>query len=90
MIEEDIENYLCESVKAAGGDTRKVEWVGRKHAPDRRVMHPKRCAWVECKAPKKSPRPGQLREHERMRAVGEDVVVVSTYEEVDAFMETLK
>lgn len=90
MIEQDVEDYLCEQVKAAGGDTRKVEWIGRKHAPDRRVMHPKRCAWVECKRPGAKARPGQLREHERMRALGEDVVVLSSYEEVDAFVETLK
>ena len=89
VIEKHIEDYLAAGVKAAGGEVRKAEWIGRRHCPDRRVMHPKRRAWVECKRPGSKPRPGQLREHERMRALGEDVVVVSTYDEVDAFLATL-
>lgn len=90
MIEQNVEDRLCDGVKALGGEVRKAKWIGRNHAPDRRVMHPKRCVWVECKAPKKGPRPGQLREHNRMRALGEDVIVLATYEEVDDFLETLK
>lgn len=90
MLENKVEAYLTIGVIEAGGDTRKVEWIGRKHAPDRRVMHPKRCAFVELKRPGAKARPGQLREHERMRAMGEDVVVLSTLEEVDTFLETLK
>ena len=90
VIEKQIEDYLAAGVKSLGGEVRKAEWVGRRHCPDRRVMHVKRRAWVECKRPGAKPRPGQLREHERMRALGEDVVVLSTYDEVDAFLETLK
>ena len=90
MIEQTVEDYLCDGVKALGGEVRKSEWIGRRHCPDRRVMHVKRCCWVETKAPKKGPRPGQLREHERMRALGEDVIVLSTLDEVDAFLEGLK
>jgi len=90
VIEKQIEDYLSEGVKRMGGEVRKAEWVGRRHCPDRRVMHVKRCAWVECKRPGAKPRPGQLREHDRMRSLGEDVVVLSTYDEVDAFLETLK
>ena len=90
MLEITIEEALTNGVKFHGGETRKVEWVGRRHAPDRRVMHPKRCAWVEVKRPGEKPRPGQQREHDRMRALGEDVVVVSTIEEVKAFLESLR
>lgn len=86
VIEADIEKYLAERVKNAGGEVRKAEWVGRRHCPDRRVMHPKMCVWVECKRPGAKPRPGQLREHERMRALGENVAVVSTFDEVDALV----
>lgn len=38
MKERDIEKYLVERVKALGGEVRKVQWVGRKSAPDRLVM----------------------------------------------------
>ena len=89
MIEKDVEDYLNKGVRERGGEVRKCEWIGRRHCPDRRVMHPARRAWVECKRPGSKPRPGQLREHERMRAMGEDVVVLSTLDEVDAFLETL-
>lgn len=90
MLEVSVEEALNNGVRFHGGETRKAQWVGRAHAPDRRVMHPKRCAWVEVKRPGEKPRPGQQREHDRMRALGEDVVVVSTIEEVKAFLESLK
>lgn len=90
VIEKDIEDYLAAGVKRLGGEVRKAEWAGRRHCPDRRVMHPARRCWVECKRPGAKPRPGQQREHDRMRALGEDVLVLSTFEEVDSFLETLK
>ena len=86
MIESTIENYLCEQVQKIGGEVRKVRWEGRRHAPDRRVMHPRLQVWVELKAPRGKPRPGQLREHERMRRLGEDVRVIDSFEGVDALL----
>lgn len=44
MKESVIEKYLADKVKAAGGEVRKVVWVGRKNAPDRLVMLPVRAA----------------------------------------------
>ena len=88
-IEKDIEEYLCEQVKTLGGEVRKAEWIGRRHCPDRRVMHPLLQCWVEVKAPGARVRPGQLREHERMQLLGEKVYVVSTYDEVDALLEAI-
>lgn len=84
MIEQDIEDYLCERAIALGGEVRKVRWIGRRHAPDRRVMLPGACFWVEVKRPGGAPRPGQAREIERMLRLGEAVFVVSTMDEVDA------
>lgn len=40
MLERDIERYLVKRVKALGGEVRKVQWIGRKGAPDRLVMLP--------------------------------------------------
>lgn len=42
MIERDIERHLVKRVKALGGEVRKVQWIGRRGAPDRLVMLPRR------------------------------------------------
>lgn len=42
MRERDIERHLVKRVKAIGGQVRKVQWIGRMHAPDRLVMLPAR------------------------------------------------
>lgn len=83
MRESDIEDYLVRRVQANGGEIRKVKWIGRNGAPDRRVMLPGRCVWVELKASGKKPEPHQLREHKRMRDMGEDVRVIDSFKEVD-------
>lgn len=82
-IENDIEQYLVKQVKALGGEVRKVRWVGRHGAPDRLVMLPGRALWVELKAPGQKPRPHQLREHARIRAMGQRVEVVDSFDGVD-------
>lgn len=97
MRERDIERYLCEKVKALGGEVRKVKWIGRRGAPDRLVMLPGvfmlkhgkdhvtagRTIWVELKAPGKKAEPHQLREHKRMQAMGQHVEVIDSFEGVD-------
>lgn len=97
MRESEVEKYLVERVKALGGECRKVEWVGRRGAPDRLVMLPPRYAglanvnpartiWVELKAPGEKPEPHQVREHQRMRALGQRVEVIDSFEGVDALL----
>lgn len=83
MRESTIEQYLVEQVKAKGGEVRKVKWIGRNGAPDRIVMLPDRTVWVELKAPGEKCRPHQIREHERMRRMGQRVEVVDSCERVD-------
>ena len=95
MRESQIEDYLVERVKALGGEVRKVRWIGRNGAPDRLVMLPARAEignggdgkgqslWVELKAPGEKPRPHQIREHERMRRMGQRVEIVDSFEGVD-------
>lgn len=100
--ERDIERHLVERVKAIGGEVRKVQWVGRRGAPDRCVMLPARrlspsldCAWcnpsgrvlwVELKAPGQKPEPHQAREHARMRAMGQTVLVIDSFEGVEEML----
>jgi hypothetical protein len=95
MRERDIERHLVQRVKALGGEVRKVQWIGRRGAPDRLVMLPKEayvdeqhcCIWVELKAPGKKAEAHQLREHERMRAMGQRVAVIDSIEGVDALLD---
>jgi len=93
LRESDIEKYLVKRVKELGGEVRKVQWIGRSGAPDRLVMLPRQEAyrqtlndptiWIELKAPGKKAEPHQLREHERMRKMGQRVVVIDSLEGVD-------
>lgn len=88
-LEADVEGYFVARVEGLGGEVRKVQWVGRKNAPDRFVMIPGSFPnfWAELK------RPGfvinahvrrQFAEHDRMRACGEIVHVISTRAMADA------
>ena len=94
MRERDIEKYLSRRVKELGGECRKVQWIGRRGAPDRLVMLPADayvddqhcCIWVELKAPGVKPEAYQVREHNRMRAMGQRVVVIDSIEGVEELL----
>lgn len=85
--ESEIEQYAVKKVKARGGQIRKVKWIGRRGAPDRRIMLPWRCCWVEFKAPGEELEDHQAREHERMIELGEDVIVIDSFEGVDRLVD---
>jgi hypothetical protein len=98
MRESDIEQYLVDRVKNLDGEVRKVAWIGRRGAPDRIVMLPRGRAssgavracstlWVELKAPGVKPESYQLREHERMRAMGQVVFVIDSLDGVDELLK---
>lgn len=91
LNERDIERHLVRRVKEFGGEVRKVQWVGRRGAPDRLVMLPHyyyepTAIWVELKAPGVKAEAYQLREHERMRAMGQRVVVINSIEQVESLL----
>lgn len=102
MLERDIEAHLVKRVKELGGEVRKVQWVNRKNAPDRLVMLPdpgpgrgvfNNSWWVELKNPDtvrtfpaNAHERAQHREHERMRAMGQRVVVIGTIEQVEELL----
>ncbi|MBD2799525.1 VRR-NUC domain-containing protein [Xenorhabdus sp. M] len=77
-IREDvIEKHLVNEVKKAGGIAYKFVSPGRRGVPDRIVVLPNgRAVFVECKAPGEKPRSDQLREHERLKALGQTVIVL--------------
>ncbi len=83
MRERDVERYLVRQVKTAGGEVRKVKWLGRRGAPDRLAMLPGFSVWVEVKAPGVPLKKHQQREHERMRRMGQTVAVIDSVAGVD-------
>ena len=104
MLERDIEDYLVKRVKELGGEVRKVQWIGRRGAPDRLVLlppipygpepeggryaedwerEPGWSVWVELKAPGVKAEAHQLREHQRMQAMGQRVAVLDSLKGVD-------
>lgn len=97
MRESTIERHLVKRVKELGGEVRKVQWIGRRSAPDRLVMFSRKVMdvwfdtvpesiWVELKAPGEKPTSAQLREHERMRAMGQRVEVIDSIEGVEELL----
>ena len=87
MIERDIEDHLVRRANEIGGEVRKVKWIGRRGAPDRVVMLPGgRLYWVELKRPGQKAAPHQAREHERMRGMGQLVVVIDSFEAIEALL----
>jgi len=98
MRESQIESHLVKRVKMLGGEVRKVQWIGRRGAPDRLVMLPDRftlnpdrwikpvSVWVELKAPGVKAERHQLREHERMREMGQRVEVIDSIEAVERLL----
>lgn len=84
--ESDIETYFTTAVERAGGEVRKVKWIGRRSALDRLMLLPGWGCFVEIKRPGKKPTEAQYREMARLRAAGLHVEWVSTYEEVDNLM----
>lgn len=87
MRESTVERYLHEQVERRGGTTRKFSSKTRPNNPDRLVIwSPGQVDFVECKAPKKGPRPGQVREHNRLRALVCTVLVIDTKEKVDDYV----
>ncbi len=83
MRESAIRMYLRRRVQELGGEIRAMKWLGRDHAPDDFVMLPERHLFVESKRPGETARAGQVREHERMRAAGCEVLVLDTIEKID-------
>ena len=93
MNERAVERYLAQQVRRYGGECRKVSFVGHTGAPDRVVMLPAQqnqiglVFWVELKTLTGALRHAQVREHARMRALGQLVYVLRTPEEVDACLD---
>lgn len=98
--EGEVQAYGAEQLKKHGCLVRKISYEGRRGCPDQLVLVPARwfdlCSdgpfalFLEYKKDENiEPEPHQLREHERMRAVGADVRVIGSKEQVDALIKEL-
>ncbi|CNE77391.1 MULTISPECIES: VRR-NUC domain-containing protein [Yersinia] len=77
--EDSIEDNLVKEVKKAGGIAYKFISPGRRSVPDRIVLLPGgKVIFVECKAPGEKPTAAQIREHEKIRALGFPVWVLDS------------
>lgn len=92
-----VQKYGQEQLKKRGCLVRKISYEGRRGCPDHLVLVPKRgyfkpefVLFIEYKRDENTePEPHQLREHERMRAVGADVRVIGTRQQVDELVAEL-
>lgn len=99
-----IQTYAQEQLKAKGCLVRKINYEMRRGCPDLlvlvplrsrivgfcRVDHKAKTLFLEIKKNEQTkPDPHQQREHERMRAVGADVRVIGTRQQVDDLVKEL-
>ena len=86
-----VAGYTKRALKTHGCVVRKIGYEMRRGCPDLLVICPGgRVVFLELKkAENIAPEPHQLREHERMRAVGADVRVIGSKEQVDALIQEL-
>ncbi len=87
MKEKNIETYLREQVKKAGGRAYKFVSPGNNGIPDRLVCLPGgRVAFAELKAPGKALRPLQHSQQEFLKHLGFRVETIDNKQQVDEFM----
>jgi len=91
LLERDIENYLVDQVRYAGGKAFKFSSPSNRAVPDRICCFPRgRIVFVECKAPGKKPTPLQLKVLGFLNSLGHNVVVIDSKEKVDVLLKVIK
>lgn len=81
-MEKDIENAVARYAVKRGLLQRKYKTPGQRNAPDRIFFQqPAVVFFIEFKDTGKKPRPGQVREAEKLREFGFDVYFVDNIEE---------
>jgi len=86
MLEKQIEAALIKKVKSLNGICEKFCSAQKRSVPDRLIiLNNNRIIFVECKRPGGKPTENQLRDHAKRRALGCDVRVIDSMEQVEAF-----
>lgn len=83
MLERDIEAHLVKRCKEIGALCDKFTSPQRRSVPDRLITFGGRLLFVELKATRKKPTEAQVRDHERRREKGAEVVWLDSKEAVD-------
>lgn len=90
MLEREVETYLRNEVKKAGGKAYKFESPGNDGVPDRIVIFQgNRIYFVELKRPGGKPRPLQIKKMNELRSFGCKVGVIDTKKKVDNFVRNV-
>jgi hypothetical protein len=90
MLERDIEAYLVKRCKEVGALCDKFTSPQRRSVPDRLITFSGRVLFVELKATGKKPTEAQVRDHERRRAAGAEVVWLDSTAGVDRVIGNLE
>lgn len=90
MLERDIEAYLVKRCKEIGALCDKFTSPQRRAVPDRLITFGGRVLFVELKATGKKPTEAQVRDHERRRAAGAEVVWLDSKEGVDELIDDMQ
>ena len=91
MREKQIENKLATEAKKLGGIALKFVSPSFDGMPDRLVLIPDgRVAFVELKAPGKTPRPLQLARHRLLRSLGFRVYVIDSVEQIGGMLDEVR
>lgn len=91
MKEKEIESFLGDEVKAAGGRAYKFVSPGNDGVPDRLVLLPNgQAVFIELKAPGKKPTPLQESQIKKIRALGFRILVIDSKEGVNEFMKEVR
>ena len=86
MLEKTVEAALVKRVKELGGIAYKWTSPGRTGVPDRIVMIPGgKIIFVELKSPTGKLTVRQEREHDTIRSLGFEVIVINNVEDARAF-----
>ena len=90
MLERDVEAYLVKRCKEIGAHRDKFVSPARRNVPDDLLIYGGRVVFVEVKAPGKKPSEAQMRDHERRRNAGAEVVWLDSKEAVDVMIDALR
>ena len=91
MREKEIEKKLTLEAKKRGGLAVKFVSPGFDGMPDRIVLMPEgKIAFVEVKAPNKSPRPLQMARHKLLRALGFLVFVLDDESQIGGILDAVQ
>lgn len=90
MLEKTIEQKLVKSVKNKSGIALKFTCPSFDGMPDRLVLLPKgKIAFVEVKAPNKTPRPLQIARHEMLKRLGFKVYMLDNTKQIGGILDDI-